>query len=236
MEAVLPAQWMWSPLQTDAQGVPTSSKLSVGDAGIYDDIGHLPLLRRRVKKLLVFDSAAIHNNRTDADHAGGTEHADAHEMVYLFAAFGQPNNLTDGLNPPGSPNPNGPAGQMTVFDPKEWPPLWERIRTLAAAREPIVVRGNFTVMDNARMGIVGCPTDCWQAEVVFALQMPIDGFVHALPPATAARLPHWFPNYHASELKSRFELSMISQYASWMTEQAVLREVRAMLGDGEPHA
>jgi hypothetical protein len=37
-------------------------------AGIYDDIGHLPLLRRRVKKLLVFDSAAIHNNRTDADH------------------------------------------------------------------------------------------------------------------------------------------------------------------------
>ena len=39
----------------------------MGDAGIYDDLGHLPLLRRRVPKLLMFDSAALHNNRTGVE-------------------------------------------------------------------------------------------------------------------------------------------------------------------------
>ena len=85
--------------------------MPVGDAGIYDDLGHLPLLvarsstrpnwtqaapplaipaeaappfaiprwrgtqlipppclqRRRVSKILMFDSAALHNNRTGVD-------------------------------------------------------------------------------------------------------------------------------------------------------------------------
>jgi len=49
MEAILPQRTLWSPLLVDDGGVPRARALPVGDAGIYDDIGHLPLLRRRVK-------------------------------------------------------------------------------------------------------------------------------------------------------------------------------------------
>ena len=61
-------------------------------------------------------------------------------MVYFRAAFGQPNNLTNGYNPPGAPNPRAPGGFMTVFEPTEFAPLWAKMSALRAARQPIVVR------------------------------------------------------------------------------------------------
>eukprot|EP00413_Alexandrium_margalefii_P010206 CAMPEP_0204535666 /NCGR_PEP_ID=MMETSP0661-20131031/13877_1 /ASSEMBLY_ACC=CAM_ASM_000606 /TAXON_ID=109239 /ORGANISM="Alexandrium margalefi, Strain AMGDE01CS-322" /LENGTH=66 /DNA_ID=CAMNT_0051542161 /DNA_START=8 /DNA_END=205 /DNA_ORIENTATION=+ len=58
----------WSPLgRKDDRGVPISDALAVGDAGIYDDLGHLPLLRRGIRKLVIYDSSAVHDNATGVD-------------------------------------------------------------------------------------------------------------------------------------------------------------------------
>merc|ERR1711939_280670 len=97
----------------------------VGDAGVYDDIGHLPLLRRGVKKMVLFDSAAVRDNST-----GRGLHANLEEMVYLKAAFGAPGHMDPpfGPNPAGSPNPLSAENFLTVFEPSEFEPFWAKVQ------------------------------------------------------------------------------------------------------------
>ncbi|CAE7213073.1 unnamed protein product, partial [Symbiodinium sp. CCMP2456] len=89
-EKLLPHANFWSPLALDSEGVPLAHEEAVGDAGVYDDIGHIPLLRRKVEKIAIFTSGAIHD--------------DLCEMTYVLAAFGQPGCLQP-PNPPGASNP-----------------------------------------------------------------------------------------------------------------------------------
>ncbi|CAE7876174.1 unnamed protein product [Symbiodinium microadriaticum] len=94
-EKLLPHANFWSPLALDSAKVPLAHEEAVGDAGVYDDIGHIPLLRRKVKKIAIFTSGAIHD--------------DLCEMTYVLAAFGQPGCLQP-PNPPGASNPKMKAG------------------------------------------------------------------------------------------------------------------------------
>jgi len=218
MEKILPYASMWSPNDVDDKGIPITKEVPVGDAGIFDDIGHLPLLRRRVPKMLIYDSSAIHSNITGVDK----EHL--HEMVYLFAAFGQVGGLPPGY-PPGSPNPYLANHSMTVFEPSEFAALFAKVQALHRAGEPVVVRDHFTVVDNPLWGVVGG----WKVEIVWVLLLPVRAWRDALPAGTAAKLPSYFPNYLASEVNSQVQTSALSQYSSWVTEKAVIREVKTML-------
>merc|ERR1712048_1263351 len=111
--------------------------MPLGDGGIYDDIGHLPLLRRKVKKMVLFDHAAI---PPDTANLTGADKVTLEANVYLKAAFGAPGGL-DPPNPKGSPNPMMAENYLTVFEPSEFEPLWEKMQALKAAGKPIVVRG-----------------------------------------------------------------------------------------------
>ena len=150
---------------------------------------------------------------------------DLNEMVYLRAAFGQPNNLTNGLNPPGSPNPRMPAGFLTVFDPRDFGKVWAQIERLQQAAAPVVVRETVRVVENKHWGVAGG----WSVDVVFVILTPVRAWRAALPPQSAALLPSYFPNYEASEVTSQLQISAISQMASWLTAHHALPQIRAML-------
>eukprot|EP00747_Dinoflagellata_sp_TGD_P117682 gnl/TRDRNA2_/TRDRNA2_172659_c1_seq1.p1 gnl/TRDRNA2_/TRDRNA2_172659_c1~~gnl/TRDRNA2_/TRDRNA2_172659_c1_seq1.p1 ORF type:complete len:601 (-),score=82.68 gnl/TRDRNA2_/TRDRNA2_172659_c1_seq1:329-2056(-) len=220
IEKLSPHSWSWSPLLKDAKGVPISQHLPTGDAGIYDDLGHLPLLRRKVKKMVIYDSSAVHDNATAA-------HEDIFEMTYLFAAFGQANHgiPNSPLYPAGASNPQMSANQMTVFEPSEFAPLLAKIKALHAARKPVVIRDSFTVVDNAHFGIVGG----WKVEIIWVLQLPVAEWRAALPAHTGSSLPSYFPNYLAGEAANHFEMGALSQFASWIDKKYVVPEINAML-------
>lgn len=105
------------------------------------------------------------------------------------------------------------------------------MNALKEARQPIVVRDMFTVKSNPHFGIEGG----WKVEIVWVASAPCEDFWYALPNQTRLQLlqKDFFPNYDAGAPTSHFELSAISQYASWMTQAAVAKEVQAML-NGEP--
>merc|ERR1712012_652499 len=155
-EQFMPHAKIWSPLLTDDHSRPISRTVAVGDAGMYDDLGHLPLLRRGVKKLVIVDSSAVH------DKSSGVDQENLCQMVYTRAAFGQPGCLRSPSSPPGAPFPTEAAGFTTVFEPSEFARLWSQILELHAAGRPVVVRGEFSVVDNMRFGIKGG----WKAEIV----------------------------------------------------------------------
>merc|ERR1712224_1100515 len=100
-------------------------------------------------------------------------------MVYLKAAFGAPGFL-DPPNPAGSPNPMMGENFSTVFNPAEFPQLWQDLQDAVKQGEPAVVRGKYTVVDNPRLGIVGG----WQVEIVWVALLPSASWMKALPRAT----------------------------------------------------
>jgi len=222
-QKIVPGAATWSPLDVDRRGVPITHDLPIADAGVYDDIGHIPLLRRGVKKMVLYDSSAVRDNST------GVLQSNLEEMVYVKAAFGQPGEALPGLppNPPGSPNYAMADHYMTVFEPSEFAPLWEKAQAALASGEPAVIRGTYTVVDNPHFGIKGG----WQVEVVWVFTLPSRSFMAALPQETQDDLHDYFPNYVSSEPMSHLELSVMAQYSSHLTEQRVVQEVLAMLGE-----
>jgi len=229
-EKLAPRNWFWSPSGPfTKKGVPKSKQMPLGDGGVYDDIGHLPLLRRKVKKLLLFDSSAIPPDTADLP---GPEKVTLEANVYLKAAFGQPGGL-DPPNPAGSPNPVMAENYLTVFEPSEFAPLWETLQALKKASKPMVYRGTFSVVDNPHFGIEGG----WKVDITWVVFAPVDEFFQALPEEVQTQLlkKDYFPNYGAGDPTSHFELSAISQYASWVTKGTAIPEVRNMLlSDKEP--
>jgi len=211
IEMLQPHAPIWSPLLTDKEGVPVTQELAIGDAGIYDDLGHIPLLRRRISKLVIYDSSAVHDNSTGADME------DLCQMTYTRHAFGQ-----SGCNR--IPWPNIPP--VTVFEPSEFRPFWSKVVQLHRAGEPVVVRGRFTVVDNAHLGITGG----WQADVLWVIAVPVRAWSESLPLTTSRMLKEYFPNYLASEMNNRFSISAASQLASWLTNFA-MPEIQQMLAE-----
>lgn len=219
-EKLMPHAYMWSPLNADSKGVPVTQDMPVGDAGIYDDLGHLALLRRGIEKMVITDSSAVH------DHEFGPEKVNLLEMVYTLAAFGQPGGLKP-PNPAGSPNPLSPANFTTVFEPSEFAKFWAKVKELYIANKPIVIRDKFTVVDNPWFGIKGGR----QVEIIWALMTPVAQWRDALPARTKANLPYWLPNVYSAEPANLFFMSALSQYASWFTQKAVIPEITAMLSE-----
>lgn len=217
-EKLLPHAPLWTPLLTGRGGVPVTRTLPVGDSGVYDDLGHIPLLRRRIPRIALFDSSALHDNST------GVDMPNLCQMVYLLAAFGQPGCLNP-PNPAGSPNLKMRPGTMTTFEPSEFGPLWEALQAKRAAGEPAVIRGRYTVVDNSLLGIKGG----WQVDVVWVFFMPSQSWRAALPPSTNSGLQSYFPNYMAGEMKSRMEMSAASQFASWVAKTEAIPMIRVML-------
>merc|ERR1712151_646427 len=41
-QKLAPTNWLWSPYDVDKHGVPKNELTAISDAGMYDDIGHLP--------------------------------------------------------------------------------------------------------------------------------------------------------------------------------------------------
>lgn len=223
-EKVLPSMPMWSPLLLDKKThVPHTRTFPLGDAGIYDDLGHLPLLRRNVSKMVIFDTSALSNS------SDPNSEADIREMTFMTAAFGQPNSLFNTL--PGSPNPNMPRDYMTVFDSKDFDKLWAEVQRLKAERKPVIIRGKHTTVENKHFGIVGGRL----VDIVWVLGMDVAAWRNALPIETEGKLPKYFPNYKCSEVTTKFQLGAVSQFSSWLTEQA-LQHINAMLGESVSHA
>jgi len=227
-QKIIPGAATWSPLDVDRRGVPITHDMPIADAGVYDDIGHIPLLRRGVKKMVLYDSSAVRDNST------GRLFSNLEEMVYVKAAFGQPGEPENrggipGLEPDlaGAPNPMMAEHTLTVFEPSEFAPLWEQTQAALAKGEPLVFRGTYTVVDNPHFGIKGG----WQVEIVWVFTLPSRSFMSALPQETQDDLHEYFPNYSFGDSFSHLELSVMAQYSSHLTEQRVVQEVLAMLGD-----
>lgn len=89
--------------------------------------------------------------------------------------------------------------------------------------------GNYTVVDNAFLGIHGG----WRVEIVWVFALPVRAWREALPSETSVLIEDFFPNYAASEMDSRAVISLASQFASWLTHNAALREIREMLSHGD---
>jgi len=213
-EKLLPHANFWSPLALDSEGVPLAHEEAVGDAGVYDDIGHIPLLRRKVKKIAIFTSGAIHD--------------DLCEMTYVLAAFGQPGCLQP-PNPPGASNPKMKAGSLTVFDSEAFPDFWKQIKDAQRVNETAFVRGRYTVVDNEVLGIKGG----WKVDILWVVVLPSKSFRASLPSQTADLLPNWFPSEFAADMTTRFEMSAASQYASWFTQRFAIPMLQQMLSDGD---
>jgi len=215
--------WLWSPYDVDKHGVPHNALTAISDAGMYDDIGHLPLLRRKVKKIVLYCHTTV---APDFENEVGPEKINLEADIYIKAAFGAPGGLNP-PNPPGAPNVVSAVDYLKVFDGSEFLPLWTKMKALKEARVPVVLRETHTVVDNPHYGIEGG----WKVEVVWVVQTPIDEFFYALPNKTREQLlkKDYFPNYGAGDPRSHFEMSAISQYSSWMTHKAVVKEVKAML-------
>jgi len=213
----LPQAQLWSPLDVNDKGVPVTRNMPIGDAGVYDDLGHLPLLRRGVKKMVILDSAAIHDDMMDGK-------PNPEEMVYVKAAFGAKGFLTP-PNPAGSPNPMMAEHFLTVFEPSEFDGFWQKMMERYDAGEPAVIRGNFTVVDNPHFGIKGG----WTVEIVWVLCFPSKQWRKQLPAVTDEHLFDYLPNVVSSEPRSHFELSALTQYASWLFDHVVNKEIEAML-------
>lgn len=211
-EKLLPQAKLWSPMEVDEKSVPVTYEQAVGDAGVYDDLGHIPLLRRRISKMAIITSEAIH--------------LDLCEMTYVLAAFGQPGCLTP-PNAAGASNPKMKAGSLTVFEPSEFPAFWSQVQSAVKANESAVIRGRYSVVDNEVLGIKGG----WKADIVWVIILPSKTFRESIPPQTSKLLPTYFPNDLASEMKTRFEMSVASQYASWLMQRSVAKEISEMLGD-----
>jgi len=223
IEKFLPHVQMWTPLFTNPLNkVPVTKMFPVGDAGLYDDLGHLPLLRRKVSKMVIFDTSAIHDK-------GSNGTSDLLQMTYTLAAFGQPNAHFGCL--PGASNPNQPKDFMTVFEPSDFGRLWNEVKRLKQANEPVIVRGNFTTVNNQHFGIVGGR----RVEIVWVIGMHVAEWRDALPSATSKKLPSYFPNYQAWQATTKFQIGALSQFGSWMTERA-LNEINAMLPVVKPSA
>eukprot|EP00440_Ansanella_granifera_P027214 gb/GFBE01029561.1/.p1 GENE.gb/GFBE01029561.1/~~gb/GFBE01029561.1/.p1 ORF type:complete len:632 (+),score=110.56 gb/GFBE01029561.1/:1-1896(+) len=218
-EKMMPHANLWSPLELDQQSIPVNRYQAVGDAGIYDDLGHIPLLRRKVSNIVIVDSAAIR------DDVSGDK-PNLCEMTYIFAAFGQPGCL-DPPNPPGAPNPKAKANWTTVFEPSEFPHFWEQVLKAWNATEPAIIRGRYTVVDNENFGIEGG----WVVEVLWVLLFPSKTFRSAIPAETDKLLPPWFPNSFASKMNTRFEMSAASQFASWLTQRELVTPIADMIGE-----
>jgi len=227
-EKLVPDISLWSPLNLDKKRVPKTEKKPIGEAGIYDDMGHLPLLIRKVKKIVIFDSASIPPDTVDQP---GADKVTLEANVYLKAAFGQPGAL--GPNPPGAPNPMMAENYLSVFNSSDFPVLWSKMNSLKEQGQPVVVRQNVSVVDNPHFGIEGG----WTAEIVFVVATPVPEFYDALPNETKTILSKkiakdkaFFPNVGVNDPQSKFELTALSQYASWITKKAVVAEIKAMLG------
>jgi hypothetical protein len=209
-------EWLWSPHDLDAKGVPITRTLPLGDAGVYDDNAHLPLLRRGFSKIVMFDNWA-HQAENDVDS----------QMIYTKAAFGQ-SVLSQGYKTkPGAPNPWMPEHFLTVFEPSEFADLWAQIQELKSANASVVVRGNFTVLDNPHWGIKGGR----KVQIVFVIAHRVNDFHRGLPEHTEKYLPDYFPQMNSNELLDHFQLSALNQYASWLTDTAVVKEIQAMLAE-----
>eukprot|EP00913_Durusdinium_trenchii_P003246 g3002.t1 len=213
-EKLLPHAEIWSPLDLDANAVPVSYEQAVGDAGIYDDVGHIPLLRRKVMKMAIFTSEAIH--------------MDLCQMTYVLAAFGQPGCL-DPPNPPGASNPKMEAGTLTVFEPSEFPTFWSQVQSALQRNESAVIRGRYTVVDNEYLAIKGG----WKVDIVWVIIFPSKTFRQSLPKETQTMLPSYFPNDFAAEMTSRLEMTVASQYGSWL-QRSVTKEIEEMLRSSDP--
>ncbi|CAJ1335879.1 unnamed protein product [Effrenium voratum] len=216
-EKVLPHARLWSPSELDADSVPLTHEEAVGDAGVYDDLGHIPLLRRNISKIALFTSGAIHG--------------DLCEMTYVLAAFGQPGCLTP-PNPPGASNPKMKAGALTVFEPSEFAPFWAQIEEAFHANESAVIRGRYTVVENKQLGIRGG----WKVDMVWTIFLPSKTFRGSLPSKSNEMLPWWFPNDLASEMTSKLEMSAASQFAAWLAHRSVVKEIKEMLAASSPLA
>jgi len=219
LSRIMNEEWLWSPHDVNSHNVPITRALPVGDAGVYDDNGHLPLLRRGISKMVIFDNWA-HQAEDNIDS----------QMWYTKAAFGQRVFAQNRTTKPGAPNAWMPEHFLTVFEPSEFEGLWKRIKTLKDANKPVVVRDNFTVVDNRHFGVKGG----WQVEIVFVIAHQIDEWRNALPEQTRLNLPTYFPQMNSNELLDQFHLSALSQYASWLTRHAVVNEIRGMLGGRAP--
>lgn len=91
----------------------------------------------------------------------------------------------------------------------------------------MVVRDTFTTVTNRHFGVTGGQ----RVEVVWALGTEVKAWRDALPPDTARLLPSFLPNFKCWEVQTKWQLGAQSQFGSWFTEQAVVKEVRAMLGE-----
>merc|ERR1712217_190556 len=90
---------------------------------------------------------------------------------------------------------------------------------------PVVVRGNYTVVDNKHFGITGG----WKVEIVWAFQTPIPEWTLALPNSTRSVMDPFVPNIRAVKGLHKLDMGTMSQYAGWYTERAEVDEVSAML-------
>eukprot|EP00300_Choanocystis_sp_HF-7_P042525 c9269_g1_i1.p1 GENE.c9269_g1_i1~~c9269_g1_i1.p1 ORF type:complete len:650 (-),score=151.20 c9269_g1_i1:140-2089(-) len=149
--------------------------LAFSDGGGFDNIAILPLLRRRVSKILCLVAAAENNHMTpDDDHDFNmldvaTLFGAARPDLELFAVRG------DDLNK-----------RCQVFPTEAYKDLLASLATCQLRGRPLVHTAKLRVLDNEYCGVTGG----WEVSVMFLFNGPCQAWEDRLPKETKGALLH----------------------------------------------
>ncbi|KAG2499382.1 hypothetical protein HYH03_002957 [Edaphochlamys debaryana] len=207
------------------------ARLSFADGGGADNLAVAPLLRRRVKHVVVAVAAC-----TSADVAAADWAVAQYDVAGLFGAV--PLNATqyegfkEGIT---GVQPDVWNRALQVFPREGFDELYAALQERLREGRPAVHRASYTVLDNPGQAIQGG----WSVDVLWVINMKVDAWEEQLPDDTRDFLKH-VRNEAGSDMRhypyinlyntyySRELVTLMSQQASWTTLQAA-PELRDML-------
>ena len=223
-----PLERYWPPPVFDASGNPSAEEYTFGDGGSLENYGVIPLLLRRVEKLVVFINT---ERRLSLDYDPGEA---PYNPPSIFELDGNLCTLF-GLLPLDRKQPPTPNNQ--VFRTDEFPGVVKALQQAQRDGGPAIVTTRHQVQDNEWWGLKGG----WDVEVCWYYLDRVPAWEDQLDPelqklveagnraAPTDKIPYWgFPNYKTMFQGGKLaiiamrpgEANLLADFCAWSTAKA----------------